>query len=479
MRKKMIFLCCSIFFTIALFSCKKDGKKNNFGENNTPQLKNYSYGQHNDDLLNYMTSMVSVSNGMLRFSSKVAFDAYLLSIEEFLDSWDYSEADDTIVGDEALNALDNVLGFSSLRYFQELQYEANGPDVIFDIDVPSYTLSSVLNDRYEIWIGDKIYRYINNDFMVEISNNGIDVLGLLDNYGILTENDNIQFLNLKDGEITRHPYGEGGPKSSNSSTCQFKAVYPDKFTSTDRQRTFTVSLENVDGNGNFIGPVTLVNFELKITEIGGGGYNSTENWSGIGFSTKGHLFPNHLPLVALRSYKIAISGTVISPSENCPPGTKKIWPEFTIHVENPAVATCISGNKSRTVGKVFQFGGSEYNVTGCVWQERNFFWEGCGAKTRFYKKINGNFVGRKPDLALNTQVYGYYFTQSCQNMSPYKSSHKNKKAKVLEATFTTPVNTQFGTFNDADNPAESLWGAFNAVMTGYTIMAAPSVDIHP
>lgn len=472
MKKIAVIAICTL---LLVWACKKEREQvlQQVVKPTKPAMfQTKSYGDHNNNLLSNIASLVTVSNGMLKFNSQEDFDDYLDALDNFLEQWNYSDEDEYTVGDEALNALDASLGFSSLRYVQDETYDEIGPEATFPINVPSYTLASVLNNKYEIWIGDEIYRLMEHDYMAIISKSNFEILELLDDYSFFAENDDLVFEDLKTGLRTTNPPYPGGPKRPNAASCD---MYLTETTIDPTQRRIHIFFQNINASGN-VDPtniIDLVDYTMTVKTVGGTSIGS-DHWIGFGLDTRDFVFPSPTPTFYYDDYDVTIIAQVLSSGENCPQITTTRNKTIRIRIPNPSVATCIGGNVSKNIGNTFQ--NDEYNVTGSVWQQNTGWFEGIGATTRFYKKINGSYRARKPDNWLYAGYDGFFVTQNCSILSSQKTSSKQERKKCLEVR-TSSIQTTFATWDDVDNAADAMYGFFEAD-NGSGSWTLQSTDIH-
>lgn len=131
---------------------------------------------------------VSMQNGMLTFNSACGVASYLDALDSVKAAWDgtndpellgsYSEKN--LAGDPAMNAVDDALGFTSLRrscekgFYDDNAYERNLP---IQVSIPD--LKAILNTQYEMAVGDTIYKFVKTDIIAKIANSNIAALNKL------------------------------------------------------------------------------------------------------------------------------------------------------------------------------------------------------------------------------------------------------------------------------------------------------------
>jgi hypothetical protein len=159
---------------------------------------------------------VSVEHDMLKLNSTCGAKAYLDALDALHDTWDSSTdpellgnyEEKNLAGDPVLNAVDDALGFTSLRrtidrgFYDDNNYEANMP-----IQVSMPDMKILMNPKYEVAVGDSIYKLISSDIMAIVSNNNREALNKLreasQGIGILDEN--IRYFNLHTGNDIIQP----------------------------------------------------------------------------------------------------------------------------------------------------------------------------------------------------------------------------------------------------------------------------------
>ncbi|MGH1339553.1 MAG: hypothetical protein ACRBFS_25775 [Aureispira sp.] len=473
--KKLNFLVGIAFLSlIALSSCKKE-------EVTLEQLSNplskssrsTSYGPNNDALLADMARKVRVNNGILRFASQQGFDDYLIALESFQKNWEYGEENYNLIGDEALNALDDYLGFNSFRYKQDENYDINGPTSELEVDVASYTLASVLNDKADIWIGNTIYRMMRHQYMATIANSNLRVLNDLNEFGFDAQSPDLHFTNLRFGTghtTTRPPYG-GYPNSRSAGSCDLWLDGDHRGQYTRRTNIF---FQNIDSDGavDLGNVINNVSYTMEVKDVATGAVLQVDHWTGVGIANRDYTFPT--PTTAFKMYAVKVTGQVLSNGEECAAVTTTKSRTITYRIENPALITCIKGDESKNIGRTFD--GGSTNVTAKLWQSNTGFFQGIGCWTRYYKKINGHFRARRPDHWIRAEYDGYWASNSCQSVSQRKTSHSQGKYRCAEIKITHNSG-DWGTFDDATNPAEAMYGKCSAhTFTGTHVL--PAFDIH-
>ena len=473
MKKLNLLLCLVLLSIIALSSCKKDVTLEQLSNPLSKSSSPTSYGAHNDGLLADMATKVTVNSGILKFTDQAAFDSYLLALDDFLDQWEYGEEDYSAIGDEALNALDAYLGFNSFRYKQDENYNLNGPDSELEVDVPSYTLASVLNASADIWVDNTIYRMMRKDYMAVIGDGNLSVLGELNEFGFDAESPDLHFSNLIFGPghtTTRPPYG-GYPNSRSGGSCD---LWLDEDYTGQYTRRTNIFFQNIDSDGDvdLTNPINTIAFNMQVKDVATGTIIHTENWNGVGIANRDYTFPT--PSTAFKIYEVKITGQVLSNGEECSAITTTKSRAISYRIENPSLIHCISGNESKNVGRGFD--GGSTNVTGKIWQTNTGFFQGIGCWTRFYKKEYGNYVARRPDNWIRTEYEGHWASGSCASLSQKKTDYNQKKRRCVEERITHN-SSDWGTFDDATNPVEAMYGKSSAsTNTGVHTLAA--FDIH-
>jgi hypothetical protein len=159
---------------------------------------------------------ISVEHDMLKFNSTCGARSYLNALDEMRAAWDSSAdpelfgnyEEKNLAGDPVLNAVDDALGFTSLRrtidrgFYDDNNYEANLP---IQVSIPDMKI--LMNPQYEVAVGDSIYKLISSDIMAIVSNNNREALNKLreasQGIGILDEN--IRYFNLHTGNDIIQP----------------------------------------------------------------------------------------------------------------------------------------------------------------------------------------------------------------------------------------------------------------------------------
>ncbi|HMU47995.1 MAG TPA: hypothetical protein PKC72_16605 [Chitinophagaceae bacterium] len=152
------------------------------------------------------------NGGMLSFRTMEDYDFFIKSVDLMEDLWkydnvDYEETPYEIfhLGDESLNAFDSALNFSSLRNKYELN-EFNDPNWIdtASLYVEDDDYQIVLNLDHEVKIGEKYYKFINDNIIAEINDNSA-TLDSVRAMGVFTPGSNFRLYDQLNGTIVSTP----------------------------------------------------------------------------------------------------------------------------------------------------------------------------------------------------------------------------------------------------------------------------------
>lgn len=156
---------------LCINSCKKP--ENNLCDKNSANFKGKNIHQNAD------VTAPTVSNGMLVFTSKEDYDAWLEYLGD-VTLKDTTNTDSTDYINETLGEIEQGLGFNSLRKDLREQYDAlneTGWDAIEDVPELHFlhdpTIQSVLNVDGDVKIGDDIYEWIDKHHIIVIKDAGL------------------------------------------------------------------------------------------------------------------------------------------------------------------------------------------------------------------------------------------------------------------------------------------------------------------
>jgi hypothetical protein len=262
-------------------------------------------------------------SGMLSFASMADYEGFIKAAGLMEDLWTYSKIDyedtpDEIyhLGEESLNSLDSLLGFSSLRHKYELNeyYNYDWADTA-SIYVDDEDYPTVLNTDYEVKIGTKYYKYLSNSILAIVHNGSIQTLDSLRVFGFFMPRSNVTLYN-EEVQSYETPneifYGEGG--------CDNFVLYG--FASNVTPQNPGTTQWNVRLNfSNFYNQSSTSQPSLAVLA------DYTINWGDGNIETfrdryrspaiKFHTYSQSIPVGGSVTKNISISCTVVNPQADC------------------------------------------------------------------------------------------------------------------------------------------------------------------
>jgi hypothetical protein len=165
---------------------------------------------------------VAVQNGMLAFNSACGVTSFLEALDSVKAGWDGtndpellgSYAEKSLAGDPAMNAVENALGFTSLRRSCERGfYDDNAYESKLPVQVTMPDLKAILNTQYELAVGDTIYKFVKTGIVAKIANNNLAALNKLRQapVGVGVYDADIRYYNVETGDDITGVYNVVSP----------------------------------------------------------------------------------------------------------------------------------------------------------------------------------------------------------------------------------------------------------------------------
>ncbi|MCP3930888.1 MAG: hypothetical protein GY705_17515 [Bacteroidetes bacterium] len=388
------------------------------------------------------SSMVENVNGMLKFASKSALEDYLAGVDAVLENWDYTDAfiyDDSpkevdYLGDPALNAIDESLNFNSLGAYYELQdfldhvnYKKNVGIYLSDPE-----LQIILNENYEVQIGNEIFKYISDATYAKISNADMTALNKVRNNGFFAFDEKVSYWNNWTGN-------EIDTVDDRSGSCLLTFIVEENIEGDYRMVRIKANLFSLSDAIKTICPAAI------FTVNWGDGFEETIFGSDINHTYNVDIDDGCEPK------KITVTAVLVTGS--C--GECKIGKQYSANktiqlcnIQTPCYRNLHVRDEKNGIVYEFEYDGREYRIEGEIGQKtfntdiftKRKMW----TKTTLYKKRNsGKWRKSKPPSNLGTEVYGYYYTNECSTQSSYFQKIEWKSKKSITAKYFP--NQPFGT----------------------------------
>ncbi|GEM_PF-5801092 len=410
--------------------------------------------------------------GMLHFPTSEDARNFIYAKDYIIDHWDYTGSEkyyDTKeevnhLGDQALNAIDDLLGFHSLRYYYLKQEFEFGIDYEKELEfyVGDPDLQALSNQFAEIRIGENIYKLLKGGDIAVVYNLDQEVLQSLREKGPDFRHNNLGRMDRdsmtgRDVAVGGHYIGGGsstGGGTGRGLSCQL-------------QVTEGISERNVDGD------YRRIRYSLQAISAVYEGESFKNNclfshevtdW-GDGFSegfgagdTKPHTYNVNLNQGETKNFTLSyrISNALTPP--NCSACKATETGTRNIVIARP-IDDCNTSNQERSpTWSGFTYGGESYSIKCENGQRTNWnlflgtrkIW----ARTTFYKWINNKYRRRKPPVAIEAVVKGKYVSNLCTTLSvPFVETERGKKESVC-AKFNP--GEAFGTIDDMTHPDRVL-----------------------
>lgn len=368
---------------------------------------------------------------MLHFGSSDELKNFLAATDSVVAQWDSSndieleglETEKSLAGDPALNNFDSTLGFHSLRkkyemlFYDDQDYADTMSSYIDDIE-----LQTVLNENYEIQIGDTIYKYISRYTLAKISNSDYNALAQLrSNQGKLIDHPHVKYFDpISNTEYIRQIIA--GPQGDCIAFFDLPKVETDQ--QDPRRKTIRFHCYTYNPSGAlYLAVISVgVNWGDGSSSVLNPGVSLTE----LSFT---HTYNVNPPPGDCQSFTISLSGTVIASSPNVCPGTTIVPPTpFPINVCG-VIKGCIKENKTKETEPALEFtyGGINYRIVGEIGAivdkgifNRNMIW----SRTYWQKQRNGRwYPTSNKKVRLVTVAYNNYYTNDCSTPNNFRDEY--------------------------------------------------------
>jgi hypothetical protein len=436
----------------------------------------YRLSADNAALLQTLTAQTSVNSyGMLVFADSSAVRQYQTDLANLENKWEFDSTVTTRF--PYYHALEQALGFNSLRKLYEQNEDAHGPDFyLYDkiAYLGSADMQGILNQYHEVAIDGHFLKFMSNHYLAEIANADVNALSRVRQFGLLARHPNLAFRNLDTGETEESPVGppvgDGPPPTPNDpeNTCQ--AVIVDTKLENRRSRVCIGQLWNINSNGQHT--TSDATFSWAIWKNGSFIGNSSYGTATINFpevtSTTQDYDEYTLILTATATASSTCVGTISTAT-----AIVRIY---------KAGHDCISYSRSRFGGKVFDYNGSTYNITGEIGQEQ---WNALvshrnrmTATTRLYKRnASGNFEPYNPHIFTTERtkvILGTkYYLNNCSTSKDggdKNNYHSFPWAGEVKESYDPQGSGRenfFGTVGNDTDPAAAFNATFEARMSSF------------
>ncbi len=468
-----------LFFSFLFHSCSKE-KPNEDYLQTTVELSD-----HNSNLLSLLTNgksipnnsgssdeanfrddlvpseiNVSVSDGILSFGTTEDIHEYMIFVEYLQDNWEYGEYDqyeDTpqevnFLGDEALNALEDELGYNSLRSkynlleFYDIDFENS-----LDFFIMEPSLQILLNEGHTLRIDSDCVKYVQSDIYAVIPKCDKRSLDIVDEYGINSVAFGIDVFDEGTGEPIEYD-GEEAETRSDCSPFFLHTVFDDP----DRLGSVRVSgfLRRADPDNN--GSACLLTSHqiqwgdgfVDAGTILTGNDDVTHTYEDAVFS--------ELEIGDCEDFTIKIISTPLL-GNTCDCDKDSYTTTIPINICR-SVPNCVKNKREHNDNYFFEYAGKEHRIKHFIGQRGTpgfLSYEKVWAKGIFYTKKNGNWRRRKPGNFLEVRVRGNILLNDCTLVDEVAIGKKKKKKSL---TVTKYPNDSFGSLTEG---ADKLEGHYN------------------
>jgi hypothetical protein len=189
--------------------------------------------------------------GMLHFPSTNDYNLFIDAVGLMEDIWNYSiiEYEGTPqeiyhLGDEALSALDSVLGFSSLRSQYELYdyYNHDWADTVA-VNVDDDDYETVMNRSREVKIGNKFYKHVSGNIVAIINNSNTELLSQVRAHGLFVKHTDVVYFDEELNEIVDPTATEGTSQVLGGCNDFDMYAYANNLTPQSTTNQWTVELD--------------------------------------------------------------------------------------------------------------------------------------------------------------------------------------------------------------------------------------------
>ncbi len=409
---------------------------------------------------------VSKYGDMLHFPTEQDLENYILAADYVVENWDYTDSDihdDTPqevnhLGNPALNAIDAIHNFSSLRYKYLTDEYEYGPDYgeYLEFEVRDPDMRMVLNNVAEIRVGDRIIKYLRNHKIGIVHNLNQNALDELRENSVLASYTDLEFFNIQTDRFYTPTVPPSSPPTgggNGSYICNFIKTKDITLEIGGDYKTIQLELlaygswshTSQPGTGN-------CNYTVEVTDWGDG----TSTNFGIGGGTETHTYSLNLSPGNSHTYTIEVEAIKLTAGNGCDlcPAISN-W-TIDVTVVNP-IPGCNDKDKPRNKNHDFTHNNKDYRMKMIIGQQpETSFWsfnwnEKVWAETIFYRKVNGSYKRRKPPYGIIAELDGFYY-ENCTDEKTLSQSSGNKRRKSVKVQ--NRIKKAFGTIETSGHPKQ-------------------------